>query len=200
MPTAKKPTKKAPKAPTRRKRKPNAARSATQRAKDLELTARLYLKGLYQADIAKEVGVSLPTIKRDLAEIRSIWLESSIRDFDEAKAQELARIDLVEAEAWEAWADSKGSTTTKRKEEKEATQFPGTNEIEITQELNGDPRYLQVVLVCVERRSKLLGLNAPEKVAPTDPTGKKPYDPPPRYEEAELDARIAELQEKLGLT
>lgn len=194
MPTTRKQPKK-----NSRKRKPNANRSATQRAHDLELTARLYLKGNYQADIAKEVGVSVPTIVRDLAEIRQRWLESTLRDFDEAKSQELARIDLVEVEAWQGWTDSRGKNTTERIEDKEATQFSGVNKITEIKQLNGDPRYLQVVLGCIERRCKLLGLNEPDKVAPTSPDGREPYKPPRSVKEEELDARISELMDKLEL-
>jgi hypothetical protein len=40
---------------------------------------------------------------------------------------------------------------------------------------SGDPRAVDTALKIGERRAKLLGLDAPTKVAPTDPTGDKSY-------------------------
>ena len=34
---------------------------------------------------------------------------------------------------------------------------------------------MNVILQCGERRAKLLGLDAPQKIAPTDPSGENPY-------------------------
>lgn len=39
----------------------------------------------------------------------------------------------------------------------------------------GDPQAVTAALRVMERRAKLLGLDAPQKIAPTDPTGKNPY-------------------------
>ena len=52
-----------------------------------------------------------------MAAVREQWLQSSLLDFDARKAQELARIDRVETEAWAAWEKSKRAreiTTTER--------------------------------------------------------------------------------------
>lgn len=53
---------------------------------------------------------------------------------------------------------------------------------------------VEKILKIMERRAKLMGLDAPSKVAPTNPNGDEPYDRP--MTDAELDARIAELLEK----
>ena len=59
----------------------------------------------------------------------------------------------------------------------------------------GDPRYMTVILNIIERRSKLLGLDAPTKLAPTNPDGDEPYK---QIAPDEIDARIHELLAKLG--
>jgi hypothetical protein len=64
-----------------------------------------------------------------------------------------------------------------------------------TQALKGDTAATDRVLKIMERRAKLLGLDAPSKIAPTSPDGEAPYK---GMTERELDQRIAELQAKLG--
>ena len=61
--------------------------------------------------------------------------------------------------------------------------------------LQGDLPAIQTVLKIMERRAKLLGLDAPTKVAPTNPQGNQPYQPGAMSAE-ERRARIAELEAK----
>ena len=74
-----------------------------QREQRLSDVARLYLQGKTQTAIGKALGVTQQQICYDLKIVRKRWLDSSIRNFDEARAQELAKIDRVEAEFWAAW-------------------------------------------------------------------------------------------------
>lgn len=57
----------------------------------------------------------------------------------------------------------------------------------------GDMRAIETMLRIQERAARYLGLDAPAKVAPTDPSGSKPYEPTSR---AQIAAGLAEL---LGL-
>ena len=68
-------------------------------------------------------------------------MKSSVSDFNQRKAEELAKIDNVEREAWVAWTTSKGNQTPA-----------------------GDPRFLQNVQWCIQKRCKILGLDAAEKL------------------------------------
>ena len=67
--------------------------------------------------------------------------------------------------------------------------------------VRGNIPAIQTVLKIMERRAKLMGLDAPTKVAPTSPDGNSPYHHG-AMSDAELDARIAELEAKYrgGLT
>lgn len=159
---------KAPKGP--------AKRTAAERERDEPFIASLYLRGLTHWGIAEELNKRRPyaltrsAITRDLQRIRKHWLASSLRDFDEAKAQELAKIDHVEAEAWAAWERSKESqvsTKTRREEGKEAKTSAERTE---TQRV-GDPRWLQVVDSCIAHRIRLLGLSAPSQLELAGPGG-----------------------------
>lgn len=59
----------------------------------------------------------------------------------------------------------------------------------------GAPQAVEKALKVMERRARLLGLDAPTKVAPTSPDGSTPYQ---GMSDAELEARINELQGKAG--
>ena len=64
-----------------------------------------------------------------------------------------------------------------------------------TDAARGDLAAIQTVLRIMERRARLLGLDAPTKVAPTSPQGDQPYQPGAMSAE-ERRARIAELEAK----
>lgn len=138
--------------------------------------ATLYLAGKTQQQIAAEVGVSQMTVSTDLAALRKAWLASSLRDFDTMKAEELARLELLEREAWEAWSRSKQDAETIHKEPmlsvrgecpcgelqsagEGADLIPVAVKFERTVSGQpGDPRYLVQVLRCIEARLKMLGV------------------------------------------
>jgi murein L,D-transpeptidase YafK len=68
--------------------------------------ARLYLQQRTQAEIACAVSVNQGTVSRDLKAIQAEWQRQRLDDFTQAKQRELARIDQVEREYWEAWERS----------------------------------------------------------------------------------------------
>jgi hypothetical protein len=124
----------------------------------------LYLQGWLQADIAEEVGISAATVCRDLKALQQQWVKSALVDFDEAKARELAKVDRLEREYWEAWLASKEekmSTATETATTKDGKRDKAQIRRE---ERNGDPRYLQGVQWCIEKRCKILGVDAAQKL------------------------------------
>lgn len=153
-------------------------RNKAQREADLEMTALLYLKGKTQLQIAQAVGVSRSQIFKDLRSIFDRWRRSAIRNFDDAKVEELAKIDNMEREAWKAWEKSlqpRERTLTERRTKGDGTTKDGAKaRVERTDGL-GDSRYLERVAWCITKRCEILGLNAPQKIAPTDPTGRQPF-------------------------
>ncbi len=111
------------------------AKTTVPLAKRRSQIARLYLRGRTQAQIAAETGTSQPKVSRDLIAIERKWGDSGIRDFDAARAEQLAKIEEVERACWEAWHRSIGvakTETVKVRSECEETRT----------ELRGDPRYL----------------------------------------------------------
>jgi len=135
----------------------NKTEVVLKRRKDV---AELYLKGWFQHDIAAKYGLSKGQISQDLKAIYKEWKSSTLRDFDELKEAELARINRLEQEYWEAWEKSKLAQLKERKKYKDAKLEEMNKE---TTEASGDPRYLQGIQWCINKRSEILGLNAPEK-------------------------------------
>ena len=123
--------------------------------------ARRYLQGEMQEQIAQSFGVSQAQISKDLTVIRAAWLAAAVRDFDAARAQELAKIDAVEREYWEAWERSKKDKETTLHDVDGAKQIKKAT---IRREgQSGNAAYLAGILTCIERRCSILGLDAPKR-------------------------------------
>jgi predicted transcriptional regulator len=130
-----------------------------------------YVKGSTQSQMARELGVSQSTVSADLKAIRGEWRDSRIRDFDEAVAVELKKIDHLEREAWSGWERSQQPA-----ESTKVTQDGSGKKAEkIVKQQQGDPRYLEQVHRCIAARRTLLGLDAPTRIAPTSPDGRESY-------------------------
>lgn len=131
--------------------------------------AELYLKGWRQSRIAEELGTTQATISRDLKAMQHEWLKASLISFNEAVSKEIAKIDLLEITYWQAWERSiepfKSKTVKARGNPRTEEELKATAEQTLkTEDRNGDPRYLQGVQWCIERRIKVLGLDAPERI------------------------------------
>jgi hypothetical protein len=171
---------------------PGEKRSKAQKIKDRETISRLRLRGRTLSEIAAETGLSVMTVRRELKALVGEWQKNAAEDIAAVKARELRRLDAIEAETWSEWERSKQDYVKKVAEKggKEGSK----SKIETGGQC-GDPRYLTVLVNIGERRAKILGMDAPQKVAPTDPSGEREYS---SYSDAEIEARIAELTAKYG--
>lgn len=124
-----------------------------------ESVARRYLQGATQAEIARAFNLSQQQISLDLKAIRAAWLASAVRDFDTARAQELAKIDTVEQEYWQAWERSQQDKEIAFEESGPKGARSGSR----TEGQAGTPAFLAGVLTCIERRCAILGLDAPKR-------------------------------------
>ena len=76
-------------------------------------------------------------------------------------AMELERIRLVQREAWKGWKRSQLPSVVTRR----SRRGDRTVEVTVTKTRVGNPRFLNVLLKCVDRRIRLLGLDARLKFA-----------------------------------
>jgi hypothetical protein len=142
--------------------------------------ARHYCEGKSQAQIAEIMDLNVMTVNKDLARVREYWLALMMADFDQRKCQELAKIDYLEATAWRAWKRSTRPAQTRhlsvekgfrvvQKKDRNGQPLRGVapvskmmpvREIDDTTEKTqaGDPRFLEIVSDCIDKRLKLMGL------------------------------------------
>ena len=138
-------------------------RSNGQLARDRRRIANLYLQGWLQTDIADELDLNQSTISRDLKALHGVWLQSALVDFDEAKANELAKIDRLEREYWDAWGRSRLDAETETVKEEGSSIVPErTEKIVQVKGQTGDASFLKGVQWCIEQRCKILGVEAPK--------------------------------------
>lgn len=127
---------------------------------------------------------SIAMLAADAKFLEERWRAEALGDITEVKSRELAKLDELEAEAWKAWhrgIGKKQQTFTKRKsggKRKGGQGEAGADDTEAsvrTEDLNGDPRYMNIILECQGRRAKMMGLDMPTKIAPTTPDGDRPF-------------------------
>lgn len=136
---------------------------------------RLYLRGKIQPEIAELLGISRAMVAYDLKAIQEQWRGDTVRDLDADKAWELAKIDELERTYWAIWESSRETR-------------------------DGNPAYLGGVLKCIQRRAKLLGLDAPAKREHAGPGGGPiPVQTQPDLSKLSTE-ELLELRELLGKT
>ena len=139
-------------------------RQPAQIERDRRKIGSLYLRGAIQADIAEELGLSQATVSRDIHALIQDWQRDAARDIGERKAQELAKVDTLELEYWQAWKRSQEDAETNEQKGTVVGETIKAGEVKkITKGQAGDPRFLQGVEWCIERRCKILGVDAPDK-------------------------------------
>jgi len=158
-------------------------RTSIQIERDRRDIAQLYLKGWIQADIAAYLSedperhyvLSQQMISYDLRRVQAQWRESALIDVDEAKSRELAKIDQLEREYWQAWERScenaetvvrKTKGTVKKYEDGDG-QFVAERPAEVNKTSAGqagDPRFLQGIQWCIDRRCKIIGVDSAKRI------------------------------------
>ena len=148
-----------------------AGRNAQERFRILERRKRvagMYLQGMSQWEIGRQLGVTQQCIAKDVQALEKEWLASAVVDIDAAKARELARIDRLERVAWRAWRRScqrkEKATTRMEKKLHEDAQQAKTVTSKATELRDGNPEYLKRVEWCISKRCELLRLNPPQRL------------------------------------
>ena len=148
-------------------------RTKMQRMFDRTALSSMYLRGMRQVDMAKELKVSVSTIERDLSILRSQWEDASVYNFHSAKSEQLAKIDEIERAAWAAYESS-------RLERRKVTHFDEqVNPRTVTQRDDagaGDAKWLDKISWCVDQRCRIMGFHAPKEVAMTHSKTDRPME------------------------
>lgn len=129
--------------------------------------------------------ISFVMIQKDMQALLIQWKRDSLQTVDEYLQRELNKLDKIEEEAWMAWEKSKtGKIRAKTRNLKTAAKkyvddtdkldengelmeprpiYEGFDE-EATETSAGNPKFFDVILSSMQRRAKLMGLDAPEKM------------------------------------
>ena len=133
--------------------------------KHREDVAKKYLRGMSMRQIAFEMEIPLTTVFRYLKQTKEEWKQSAFASMSEHKAKELARIDNLEMQAWNAFMLSQGdvliTTDRGRGKTSAAGSTPGATEVvkqTVKKRSAGDARFLKVIIECVKQRCIILGL------------------------------------------
>lgn len=119
--------------------------------------AALYLAHVTQTEIATRLGLSQPTVSRDVEAIRREYRQAR----EELIDREAAGLDAIERDC--------------------VLQYQATKAVE----------WIRARLETKQRRAKLLGLDAPQKVAPTNPEGDGPAEIRVRWDDDDPIAKAA---------
>jgi hypothetical protein len=160
--------------------------------------ARLYLQQRTQGEIARELGINQGTVSRDLKAIQTEWQRQRLDDFQHAKFRELARIDRLEREYWDAW---ERSCRERAQTVQEKTTAPSGDRFKAgtrSEGRDGNPEFLRGVERCVEMRCKIIGAYAALKIAPTTPDGQEVWHANATDTNAVLSAAFARLGLAVG--
>lgn len=150
-------------------------RSPAEIQEHLNIIAGLYLRGHSIRQIVDAVNnqserqTSIRTVHNDIQTLLAEYKEQRIAELEDAQRVELAKINEVEKTAWEAWERSKQKEMQTDKSvtgEKSRTESGTTKE-----ETPGDPRFLQIVMNCIDRRCKIMGMDAPITIQGTGVDG-----------------------------
>src|SRR5574343_40456 len=132
--------------------------------------AERYCEGQTQTEIALALGISQGQVSRTLDRLRENWLERSMELTAQIVADELAKIDHLEREYWQAWQRSKRPKETRQTERQKGTAIDAGNSghrkrKRTVEQQTGNPAYLAGVERCVNARVALLGLKPREPQA-----------------------------------
>lgn len=154
-----------------------AAREKYQQERDRNIVAEYYIKGYSTRAIAEIITRQIPnysithsTVSSDVKYLLKQWRESRVSDIDDMTALELTKLDKLEHTYWEAWEKSitdHTRTSNKLKGKKPKAGEKGVADYKEVTETDmiafGNPAYLAGIERCIERRCKILGIDAPTK-------------------------------------
>ena len=133
--------------------------------------ASMYLRRFTQAEIARKLGVVVSTVCKDLKAIHKEWAAGRIGDRSAWIERELAAIDRLERTYTRAWVRSCKDETPRTAKTVNTPDGVRTEASKREEGQAGDPRFLEGVRWCINRRIELLGLDAPKKMEHSGPDG-----------------------------
>jgi transcriptional regulator with XRE-family HTH domain len=145
--------------PKKYKRKP------LEKIRDRTRISEMYLRGLHQAEIAHELGVSQMTISRELKILSQDFINSANVNIAEEKGKIKAHLELLIRISHDAWKRSiRVNIVKQKKAQMIGGQVTGQEVSERNEDEVGDPRFLAELRALVKQYTDLFGLDAVKKL------------------------------------
>lgn len=154
-----------------------SGRTDGQKTDDYIFIAKLLAEGRSYRDIAaqlnehnKEIGkdytLSKSTIGNDVKKILEEWRNERLEIIDQMIDVDLLELRHIKRECWESWEKSKTKESHKYKYKRKPGGGVSEKILEesTVEKTAGDPRYIEKILTCMEKRQTLLGYAAPKRV------------------------------------
>jgi predicted transcriptional regulator len=135
-----------------------------QRQQQIATVESLYLSGHSQVDIGRQIGVSQQQVSKYLRKLQAAWLARRGENLESVKGRELARLDRLEREYWQAWERSQQDAEIVKQKVNGKGDGAKVQAEKTSKGQAGDPRFLQGIMACIETRLKIVGGFAPTKV------------------------------------
>jgi DNA-binding CsgD family transcriptional regulator len=146
-----------------------SSQTPQQRAAREEAAWRLRVAGKTEYEIAAELGMSQPGVHRLLERVEKRVIAESKQLVLRLKAREHGVLEMVRREALAGYERSKrprgkSVTTAVPNQPGQATSVQATKIVRESQDSDGDPAWLAVLLQTHDRMATLWGLQSPRKV------------------------------------
>lgn len=156
------------------------------------VTSRSEIAFIINQDRDKDLWISDTQITHDIDAIKKAYRETATEDFQVYKNQILDELTELQKTFWQAYELSRRNKISiesdgiiDSEEEYDTTMNEGLGlkplekvyqrmaKVREEQRLEGNVSFLQGALGCIDRKAKILGIDAPSKIAMTDATGTK---------------------------
>jgi hypothetical protein len=148
----------------------------------LEGVAQMMIRGAKAWQIAEAFDVSITTVNRDIRRVRILWRRESEQSIEESRQESLAKLRSLQQQALTEY-DKTARTTFKGRDGQDVKGAKSSGAI----------RWLKFARECERDIVDLEGTRAPEKIAPTDPSGEKEYGSDGLTDEQRLEKLMAIL-------
>jgi hypothetical protein len=159
------------------------SRTALQRSGDLAFLAKWRMHGLSLDALHEKLNQSLGGARKlsraqvgfDLKAVDGAWREERAHDIAHLRDMELAKLDVLERELWEAWDKTKEPLERRHLQIVKSGRAGGgnrkTTKLVTTDERHGDVAIMAQILRVIEIRARILGIAGPQKVEQSRPEG-----------------------------
>jgi hypothetical protein len=142
--------------------------------------------------------ITFQQVHYDVKKILQEWADERAELITNHIEKEIQKLDKIEAECWEAWEKSKSGKLKTKIEDSVINQTGDIVGGKITERSietsNGNPKYLDMIQECIDKRLKLLGLYKPLRIEADLTDGRRASD----LTEEELDDEIARIEQLIS--